>query len=66
MAVGLLSIYPTVQFLKWRKALKARQAPALDGAVRKRIRMVLHVELTLLLVIILLAVMMARGVGVIA
>lgn len=66
VAVGLLSIYPTVQFLKWRKALKARQAPALDGAVRKKIRMVLHVELTLLLVIILLAVMMARGVGVIA
>jgi|SRR5690606_33468956 len=64
--VGLLSIYPTVQFLKWRKALKAHEAPALDPAVRKKIRMILHIELTLLLVIILLAVMMARGVGVIA
>lgn len=64
--VGLLSIYPTVQFLKWRKAVRHNQAPAVDHAVRGKIRMILHLELALLLVIILLAVMMARGVGVIA
>jgi putative membrane protein len=27
LAVGLLSIIPTVEFLSWRKALKAGQAP---------------------------------------
>ncbi|HEY8518761.1 MAG TPA: DUF2214 family protein [Gammaproteobacteria bacterium] len=66
VVVGLLSIYPTVQFLKWRKAVRQNQAPTLDPAVRAKIRMILHLELALLLVIILLAVMMARGVGVIA
>lgn len=66
LLVGLLSIYPTVQFLKWRKAVQQNQAPTLDPAVRGRIRMILHLELALLLVIILLAVMMARGIGMIA
>jgi len=63
--VGLLSIYPTVQFLKWRQTVRQNQAPTLHPAVRDRIRMILHLELALLLLIILLAVMMARGVGII-
>lgn len=63
VVVGLLSIMPTVQFLSWRKALKAGQAPALDDATRRRMRMILHVELTLLFVIMLCAALMARGIG---
>lgn len=61
--VGLLSIVPTVQFLGWRKALKAGQAPALDDASRRRIRMIIHTELTLLFLIMLCAALMARGIG---
>ncbi len=63
IGVGLLSILPTVQFLGWRKALKAGQAPALDDATRRRVRMIIHTELTLLFVIMLCAALMARGIG---
>jgi putative membrane protein len=61
--VGVLSIYPTVQFMGWRAALKAGQVPALDDARRRRIRMAIHVELLLLFAIMLCAAMMARGIG---
>jgi putative membrane protein len=61
--VGLLSIVPTVQFLGWRKALQAGQAPALDDATRRRIRMIIHLELTLLFLVMLFAALMARGIG---
>jgi putative membrane protein len=63
IVVALLSIYPTVKFMAWRKALKNNQPPALDAGTRRKIRMILHFELMLLVVIILLAVMMARGIG---
>jgi putative membrane protein len=63
LIVGLLSIYPTWQFLGWRGALRAGRAPTLDESVRRRVRMVLHIELTLLFVIMLCAAMMARGIG---
>jgi putative membrane protein len=61
--VGLLSIVPTVKFLGWRKAVQAGQAPALDDATRRRIRMIIHTELTLLFLIMLCAALMARGIG---
>jgi putative membrane protein len=61
--VGLLSIYPTLQFLSWRKTLAAQQVPTLAADTRRRIRLVLHVELTLLFLLMLFAVMMARGIG---
>lgn len=61
--VGLLSIYPTVQFMAWRKSLKARHVPVLEDGRRRNIRLVIHLELTLLAVIMLCAVLMARGLG---
>lgn len=61
--VGLLSIYPTVQFMGWRKALKAQQAPVLEDSRRRTIRLVIHTELTLLAIIMLCAALMARGLG---
>jgi putative membrane protein len=60
--VGLLSIYPTMVFLGWRKSLRAQNVPALDVGVRRKLRLLIHVELTLLFVIMLMAVMMARGI----
>jgi putative membrane protein len=63
VVVGLLSILPTVQFLGWRKALKAGQAPVVDDATRRRVRMIIHTELTLLFLIMLCAALMARGIG---
>jgi putative membrane protein len=63
LVVGLVSIYPTVQFLRWRPALRENRAPALDEARRRTLRMVIHTELTLLFVIMLCAALMARGIG---
>jgi len=60
---GLLSIYPTLEFLSWRKALKQQQAPVIAAEKKRTIRTILHVELTLFFVIMLCAAMMARGVG---
>jgi putative membrane protein len=60
--VGLLSIYPTMQFLGWRKALREGRVPEFDAGTRRKVRTLIHIELTLLFVIMLMAVMMARGV----
>lgn len=61
--VGLISIYPTRQFISWRKTVRQQQAPVLDDSRRRSIRTIIHVELTLLLVIMLCAALMARGIG---
>jgi putative membrane protein len=63
VVVGVLSIYPTLKFLGWRAPLRAQRVPTLDAAVCRKIRMMSHIELTLLFVIMLLATMMARGIG---
>ena len=46
LGVALLSIYPTVQFLSWRKALKQGQPPAIEERALRRIRSLIHWELT--------------------
>jgi putative membrane protein len=61
--IGLLSIYPTVQFLKWRTAVRQGQAPVLADDTRRRIRRVIHLELAAVVVLILCAALMAKGVG---
>jgi putative membrane protein len=63
IVVGLLSIMPTVQFLGWRKTLKEARLPELAAGKRRRLRMLIHIELTLLFVIMLCAALMARGIG---
>src|SRR5215203_1936872 len=62
-AVGLLSIYPTLEFLSWRKSLRDNQAPALTASKLRNIRTILHLELVGTVVIVLCAALMARGVG---
>jgi putative membrane protein len=63
LIVGVISIYPSLKYLSWRGALRAGKAPTLDAAVRRRLRMIVHVELTLLFIIMLCAVLMARLIG---
>src|SRR5215510_4305635 len=63
LLVALISIYPTVQFLSWRNMLKQDQMPAVDTPRVTRLRSVIRLELGLLLVIPLLAVLIARGIG---
>jgi putative membrane protein len=61
--VALLSIYPTIQFLSWRKPLKAGQLPIVDERKMRAIGSMIHWELLGVLLIILCAVLMARGVA---
>lgn len=64
LAMGLLSIYPTVTFLSWRKDLRQDRVPALDAVKLRRLKIVIHAEMTGVMLIILCAALMARGVGV--
>jgi putative membrane protein len=64
IAVGLASIYPTVRFLSWRGSLRQGQAPVVAEAEQRRLRAIVHVELVAVVGIILCAVLMARGVGI--
>ena len=63
LGVGLLSIYPTIRFLKWRAQTKQGLAPVLAANEYRSIMTVLRIELLLLLATALCASLMARGVG---
>lgn len=63
LMIGLISIYPTATFIKWGKAIKQGIAPTLTDAQNRKLRIIIHVELTLLVLMILCAAMMAKGVG---
>lgn len=61
-AVGLLSIPPTLQYLKWMRALRAG-GPAPESYQVVRASLYIRAELALFLLIPLMAVLMARGIG---
>jgi putative membrane protein len=63
LAAGLISIYPTVTFLSWNAALQRGQVPEVSAARTRRVRLCLMLELTLILVILACAALMARGFG---
>lgn len=63
ITVAILSIYPTMTFLSWRKSVNRGREPVLDPAVIRRIRKLIHYELVCIVLIVLAAAMMARGVG---
>ena len=61
--VFALSIAPTLEFLSWRKALKAGEAPVAAEAKLRLVRRLIHFELAGIVGILLAAALMARGVG---
>jgi putative membrane protein len=61
--VGLVSIYPTIRFIKWRAQTRQGAAPVVSAKEYGRIMMSLRTELLLLLGTALCASLMARGVG---
>lgn len=61
IAIGALSVIPTIEFLSWRKALRAGQAPQPSPGKIKMIRSLLHGELIGLAIILLCAAIMAHG-----
>lgn len=62
-AIAAASIYPTFEFLKWYKPLKQGQIPLLRDDKRRVIRRLIHWELAAVLLLILCAALMARGIG---
>ncbi|HET7864491.1 MAG TPA: DUF2214 family protein [Burkholderiaceae bacterium] len=62
VAVALLSIVPTVRFVKWSKAALATGRGPDDAAVQA-VRRFIAAELALVALLPLLAALMARGVG---
>ena len=63
IAAALISIYPTVTYLSWNRALNAGRAPDVSETCTKRVRLCLMLELTAILIILPCAALMARGFG---
>jgi putative membrane protein len=63
VVAGLISIYPTVLFLSWRKVLGQGVAPEIPASRARRVRLCLMLELTAIALILLCAPFMARGFG---
>jgi putative membrane protein len=56
--IGLLSIAPTLALIRWRRAARVP-----DAADIRRLRLYLHVELSLFVPLLIFAAAMARGYG---
>ncbi len=63
IVAALISIYPTLIFLSWTRAIKAGQAPEVSNECRRRVRLCLMSELTAIMIILPCAALMARGFG---
>lgn len=61
--IGLLSIYPTRRFLAWRPSLPQGAIPEVEPATMRTLRTLIHAELACVVVVVLCAALMARGVG---
>ena len=57
-AIGLLSVPPTLEFIRWRK-----HGTAPDDAAIRSVRRYLHAELGLFVLLLVFAAAMARGYG---
>jgi putative membrane protein len=63
LTVGLLSIDPTMRFIRWNKAASAGEAPIIGDAEFRRTRLILTLEMAGLALVMLGAAFMARGIG---
>jgi putative membrane protein len=63
VVAALLSIYPTIVFLSWKTHLKEGRLPPAPEAQLRAIRRVVHLELAAVVLILLCAALMARGIG---
>jgi putative membrane protein len=63
VAAALISIHPTLTFFSWNKALKAGVVPEIAAGRTRSVRLCMMAELTAIVVILLCAACMARGLG---
>jgi len=61
--VGLLSIYPTVRFIRWAPMLRAGQTPKVSEREYTLISRLLAAQMALLVLIVIAASLMAHAVG---
>jgi putative membrane protein len=64
LAVGLISIPPTLQYLRWMRSLNSGAANVAADYEVRRVRRHILIELTLFALIPLMATLMARGIGI--
>ena len=63
LAVGGLSLYPTITYILWALPLRKGELPQVSEALAKRLSWILNIELAGFAAIPLMATLMARGVG---
>jgi len=63
LLVGLLSIDPTIRYIRWNRTLRQNEVPEISETEYKRTRILLSLEVIGIAVILLAAPMMARGIG---
>ncbi len=61
--VGLMSIYPTMTYLRWNKEINQAVAPTFSVADSKKLRKFLHYQLIGIGGVLFCASMMAKGFG---
>ena len=63
LIVALLSINPTLRYIRWNRTVRQNQLPEISEAEYSRTRLLLALQMIGLVVILLAAPLMARGVG---
>jgi putative membrane protein len=63
LVVGLLSIDPTIRYIRWNRTLRQNDVPEISEPEYRRTRLLLWLEVIGIAVILLAAAMMARGIG---
>lgn len=63
LAIGMMSVYPTLAFIRWRRELDHDPAWPLPAAEQRRMRRLVMIEVHLAALIPLFAVVMSRGIG---
>lgn len=63
LVMGLLSIDPTIRYIRWNRTLRQNGVPDISEPEYKRTRVLLWLEVVGIGVILLAAALMARGIG---
>jgi len=63
LAVGALSLYPTITYILWAIPLRKGELPQVSETLATRLKWILNIEILGFALIPLLAALMARGVG---
>ena len=63
LAVGVISVWPTLRFIRWRRMFERDAGWAVPEAERRLVRRLVMIEVHLAALIPLIAVIMSRGLG---